>query len=369
VSDRIRVVYRLAVPSAEAASLAEAIAYEQTVELPAAQVPDDLAARVVARVEGLAADGAAQLATLSYDADLAAGQLGQLLNLLYGNASFYPGVRVVEVAWPDSVLAAFAGPRLGIDGVRRLTGVSGRPLLATALKPVGSSVEDLAAMAGAFARGGGDLLKDDQNLVGATFDGFATRVDACADAVDAANQAGGHCVYWPHVSASAGDFERRLDHVVARGLTGVLCCPLVHGFDRVRALLAERDLGFLAHPALAGAFTTPPDHGIAPEVLLGTLFRLAGADISVFPNHGGRFAFSRGDCGRLRDALRAPLGRLAPALPAPAGGMRFDSLPAMAADYGSDAVFLVGGALQGHAGSLEEGTHAFAARIRDLAGH
>lgn len=367
MSDRIRVVYRLAVAESDAGALATAIAYEQTVELPPAQIPAELAARVVGAVEGIEPVDGACRATLSYPAELAAGQLGQLVNLVYGNASFYPGVRVVGVELPASVVASFAGPRLGIDGVRALTGVHGRPLLATALKPVGSPVEELAALAGAFARGGGDLLKDDQNLVGADFAEFAARVDACADAVDAANQAGAGCTYWPHVSAAAGDLERRLDHVVARGLTGVLCCPLVHGLDRVRALLADRDLGLMAHPALAGAFTSPSDHGMAAEVLLGTLFRLAGADISVFPNHGGRFTFSRDTCGRLTDALRAPVPGLRSALPAPAGGMQFDSLPAMAADYGHDAVFLVGGALQSHAGSLEEGTRAFATRIRELA--
>jgi len=248
-----------------------------------------------------------------------------------------------------------------------LTRATGRPLLATALKPTGSSIERLAAMAGAFARGGGDLLKDDQNLVDADFADFSARVDACARAVAEANeQTGNSCVYWPHVSAAAGELERRLEWVAARGLSGVLLCPLVHGLDWSRELLAQVGLGFMAHPALAGTFTTRDDHGISAQVLLGTLFRLAGADISVFPNFGGRFAFRREDCLGLRTALAGRLGGLAPAFPAPAGGMRYSNLESMAADYGRDAVFLVGGALQAHDTSLEQGTRSFQVRIGEL---
>ena len=100
--------------------------------------------------------------------------------------SLYPGVELADFTLPASVLAAFAGPRFGVDGLRRLTGVHGRPLLATALKPRGLPVSEYARMAGAFAAGGGDLVKDDQNLV-TDFDGFRDRVFRCRDAVGNAN--------------------------------------------------------------------------------------------------------------------------------------------------------------------------------------
>jgi ribulose-bisphosphate carboxylase large chain len=102
------------------------------------------------------------------------------------------------------------------------------------------------------------------------------------------------------------------------------------------------------------------DHG----VLLGTLFRLMGADISIFPNVGGRFAYSADDCARIRDSLRAPLGGLRQAWPCPAGGMRMNNIENMAADYGADAVFLVGGALLGHSCRLQSSTSQFLDEIR-----
>jgi ribulose-bisphosphate carboxylase large chain len=46
----------------------------------------------------------------------------------------------------------------------------------------------------------------------------------------------------------------------------------------------------LAHPSFAGNPNIPPD------ILLGKLFRLFGADAVIFPNYGGRFSYSPEVC-------------------------------------------------------------------------
>src|SRR3989442_11321806 len=76
----------------------------------------------------------------------------------------------------------------------------------------------------------------------------------------------------------------------------------------------------MAHPSLAGAFFHA-DHGIAPEVLLGDIFRVAGSDAVIYPNVGGRFTFSEATCASINDRLRRPLGEVRPAFPVPAGGL------------------------------------------------
>lgn len=369
-SERIAAVYEVPAAPDEVAELARRIAYEQTVELPRALVTDPaVRERVLGRVEavrplpppggGVRAGGEVHLVTVGYSAELANGQLPQLLNLLYGNVSLYPGIRLVDVSLPASVLAAFEGPRFGIEGLRRLTGVHGRPLLATALKPRGLPTAEYARMAGEFARGGGDLVKDDQNLV-ADFDEFRDRVLRCRDAVEEANvRTGRRCLYFPLICAPLESIDLHLALVRAAGLRGVLLCPGVLGPDTARALAARHDLVFMAHPSLAGALARGIDHAL----VFGTLLRLAGVDVSVFPDARGRFSFEGGTCGAIRDRLAAPLGALRPAWPCPAGGLGFDGIEAACADYGEDAVLLVGGALLGHAPRLEDGTRAFAERI------
>lgn len=364
---RIAVSYRLFGSKAEAHAMARQIAFEQTVELPEDQVPDDIRRTVVGRVEEVSKYPALRdghRATISYAARHAGGHLSQLLNLLFGNVSIYPRVRLIDVAFPPQFLQGFRGPRFGIDGLRALTGVYGRPLLATALKPRGAAIETLAEIARDFALGGGDIVKDDQNLAD-DFETFKRRVEACARAVEDANaKTGRRCLYFPHLSAPAGELDRFLDYVTELGLHGVLICPMIVGLDATRDIASRYPLVLMAHPALTGSYTHGHEQGIDHGLLLGTLFRMAGADISIFPNFGGRFSYSREECLDISARLRTPLGALSPAWPSPGGGMTIDRLEAMGEDYGADTVFLVGGALFGQHRELEQGTRAYLDAIR-----
>lgn len=361
--------YRIQADADAAPQLAHFIAHEQTVELPPAYVARFPALRelpgTVLDIQP-EADGQSQRVRIAFPAHLAAAQLGQLLNLLYGNISMMPGIRLVDVELPDELLRHFAGPQFGLDGVRELTGVYDRPLLATAIKPRGLPIADLARVVSDFALGGGDIIKDDQNLVDVDFESFKARVDACADAVERANaQTGRRCLYLPHLASRAGELDRHAQFVRQRGLAGVLVCPLVMGIDTARNLCAEHGLLLMAHPALTGAYTNGHQEGIAHHVMLGTLFRLAGADISIFPAPGGRFANSQEQCQTIVQALSTPLGNIAPALPSPAGGMGYEHLGKLATDYGADAVLLLGGSLLGHSDDLRGSTQAYLERIRE----
>ncbi len=367
--EQIRAIYRIAGEPREAAAIARAIAYEQTVELPPDFIGNPVIDEaVVGTVEAVEPDpelAGASRATVGYASMLASGQLPQLLNLLYGNVSIYSGVRLLDVQLPGAFLNRFSGPRFGVDGLRRMLGVHDRPLLATALKPRGTSVDDLARMAREFAFGGGDIVKDDQNLVDGDFEAFKRRTEACQRAVTDANaKTGRRCLYLPHVAAPAGELERYFEYVHWLGARGVLACPMIMGLDTARTFACEYGLLLMAHPALTGSYTNSDSTGIEHGVLLGTLFRLIGADISVFPNVGGRFGYRAGDCASIRERLRAPLGNLRAAWPCPAGGMHLKNLDAMAADYGADAVFLIGGALLGHGESLRASTSTFLDAIR-----
>lgn len=93
--------------------------------------------------------------------------------------------------------------------------------------------------------------------------------------------------------------------------------------------------------------------------LFGHLHRLAGADIVVFPNHGGRFSFSPTDCESIAAATGDALGDLAPIFPAPAGGMSVDRVPEMVRFYGPDVVLLIGGDLHRRSSDLVANCRAF----------
>ncbi len=363
--------YRLTCAADEVERLSRDIALEQTVEVPESLIQcDRLRDAVVGRVASMVAvEGSANQfdVRIEYPADLAASGLGSLLNLVYGNISLKRCTRLRDVSLPASLLSGYRGPKLGVAGLRRLLGVFGRPLLATALKPRGSTPEQLAARANEFAAGGGDLVKDDHNLVDVHFDDFRRRVELCQQAVIAGSrQSGRPCLYFPNLAAPAGQLERQAEFLVKLGVRGVLISPMIVGLDQVRYLAGKYPLAFLAHPTFAGAYFHDPSHGIEPGLLLGTLFRLAGCDGTIYPNLGGRFSFTSDDCQQIAARALAPLGDLRPAWPAPAGGMSFDNIPRMASEHGADAIFLIGGALLGDSSDLRTSTARFLSQIEGL---
>ncbi|WP_433363466.1 RuBisCO large subunit C-terminal-like domain-containing protein [Actinoplanes sp. CA-142083] len=318
---------------------AEEVAVEQSHELPTELAPANAIRDSLAHVRSVTERaGQPALVTVDYPAELAGGQLGQLLVLLIGNVSLQDGVRLVDVDLPASLTASLPGPRLGVAGIRALVGEPSGPLLATALKPVGMTVTQLADLASDVAAGGLHVVKEDQGLANQPWAPFAERVPRLAEAV---RRASDRAVYLPVVDGSA----EQIDFAMRAGAHGVLVMPGIAGFG---ALARAADGGgiVLAHPSFLGGFTAAASHGMAPDVLFGTLLRIAGADASIFPSWGGRFSFTRAECIAVADACRRPLHGLAPTLPTPGGGMSIDRAPEMLDAYGPDTLFLVGGDLR-----------------------
>jgi ribulose-bisphosphate carboxylase large chain len=355
--ERIVATYRLQVPPQDAAARARALAQEQSIEMPARAVRDRrVLDHVLAQVLDVQrqVDGAS-LATLALAAETVGADAGQLMNMLFGNSSLLPDVALVDLELPPGLTRAFGGPNAGIEGIRRLAGAFGRPLTCTALKPIGSSPAQMAELAATWAAAGIDVIKDDHGWADQAAAAFEVRVAACQRAVEAANAANGtRALYAPSLFGSARQMLRSVQYARGLGVRIVLVAPMVCGVSTLAELKREfPDVALLAHPALAGCSR------IAPPVLLGTLFRLFGADAVIFPNHGGRFAYPPETCAAIARRCVAPLHGLRAALPVPAGGMRLERVPELKREYGADAMLLIGGALLEAQGRMAERSRAF----------
>ncbi|MFQ5630545.1 MAG: RuBisCO large subunit C-terminal-like domain-containing protein, partial [bacterium] len=365
----IAATYQIRCAPEQIAAISRDICLEQTVEVPEHLVRSrEIRDNIVAKVHEIRQAAAASENTFSveihYPVKLASAQLPQLLNLVYGNISLKRNIRLVDLDLPKNLLKHFSGPNFGVDGIRKLLEVYGRPLIATALKPRGAPVDALVRMAYDFALGGGDIVKDDHNLANTTLYGFVERVERCNAAVQKANaETGGKCLYIPNLTAPFEHVEFLLETILHLGIRGVMVAPLTLGLDTVRYLVQQHNLFIIAHPTLTGAFLNDTYHGIAPGLLLGKLFRLIGADVSIFPNAGGRFAMTKDDCREIAQQLLAPMPGIAKALPAPAGGMHFEDIPEMVDFYGHDAIFLIGGALLSNSEDLCKSTETLVAKI------
>jgi ribulose-bisphosphate carboxylase large chain len=368
--DRFVATYDLAGPADAARGRAEAIAVEQTIEFPADLIADDdIRGHLIGRIESLEQTGPASVRVrISYAVETAGGELPQLLNVIFGNCSLLPGVRLVGLELPSGLTGLLPGPRFGTAGLRDLLHVPGRPFLATALKPMGLSSTALAGIARTLARGGVDLIKDDHSLANQPFAPYADRVRACADAVRAANaETGGHSIYMPALNGPADEIVARAHLAKDAGAGGLLVLPGLTGLDVIRWLASSDEIGLpiMAHPAFMGSLVINADAGIEHGLLFGTLFRLAGADLCVFPSYGGRFSFSREACRSIADACRAPLGGRTAIVPAPGGGMTVDRVGELLAFYGPDTALLVGGDL--HRGDLLANVQRMRAAVEERA--
>ncbi|KXX64417.1 RuBisCO large subunit C-terminal-like domain-containing protein [Marichromatium gracile] len=362
--ERLTATYHLRASAAEAEARARAICVEQTVEFPPELIAEAaIHDQVIGEVRALRplAPGRFEL-VVAYPVEAAGGELTQLINLLFGNISIQPGVRLVDLELPPGLAAGYRGPRFGREGLRACCGDPARPLLCTALKPMGRSPAELAELAYRLACGGIDLIKDDHGLTDQSFCRFEPRVRLCAEAVARANrECGGHTRYLPNVTAPAGELRARAQLARAAGAGGLLVCPGLVGFDAMRALADDDTLGLpiLAHPAFQGAHCANPDGGLAHGVLYGLFNRLAGADATIFPSWGGRFAYTAEECRALVAGASRPFAGLRPILPVPAGGMRLDRVGELLEFYGRDAILLIGGDL--HRGDLSANCARFVA--------
>ena len=198
------------------------------------------------------------------------------------------------------------------------------PLTCSALKPQGLTPAQYAALARTFARARIDVIKDDHGLADQAIAPFAARVREVQRAVDAVNhEIGGRTAYAPSLGGDYEHMRKQVAYARECGVRMLLIAPMVTGVAALAALAREARMPIIAHPALAGAMR------IAPPLLLGRLFRLFGADATIFPNAGGRFSYTRDICAGIADAARAPWHRLAPLLPVPAGGMSVERVPEM----------------------------------------
>ena len=366
--ERFSVLYSLGGDEKTAYERARDICLEQTVEIPETLVPDGMIRdHVLGRIESFEAwPEGGYSARISYAVEVAGTGLTQLLNVFFGNISIKVGIRAERLDLPETMLRSFRGPRFGRQGLRERLAAPARPLLCTALKPLGLSPEGLAELAHQFALGGIDIIKDDHGLADQGFAAFRDRVRMCGEAVARANrQTGGRAIYVPNVTAAFDEIHAKAHFAKEHGAGGLLVAPGLTGLDAMRCLADDDSLALpiLAHPAFQGTYVLHPSSGMSHQLLFGQLPRLAGADATIYPNFGGRFGFTRDECLSIVRGTEMDMGLLKPIFPTPGGGMGLDRVPEMLDAYGRHVVFLIGGGLMTAGSDLVENCRRFHALI------
>ena len=364
-----QLVVHYSVHNQDAHEAAEALRVEQSIEFPRELAPEWIQNEVVGQVLSITGqDESRSEVSIGYSLGSIGGEIPQLLNVLWGNASMLRGIKVRGVEYPEELLATFRGPRFGIDGLREMFSAPKRPLASTALKPMGMSSRELADMAYTIARAGFDTIKDDHSLANQPWSLWRERVGMVAEAVARANKETGRtCVYAPSLNLPSDQILESAREAVKLGATSLLLLPGISGWDTVRAIAEDDSISvpIMAHPSFVGSLVNAEDHGLTHAIVFSDFARIAGADITIFPNFGGRFGFSQQECLSITQAARGPLGSLKPMWISPAGGMTPEKIPSMIDIYGKDTACLIGGAL--HRGDLFSNSSAMVEALEKLA--
>jgi len=360
----ILAVYRVRSDARSIEDRARAIAVEQSVEMPVSAIDDQFVlSEIVGRVQTIEEIQvglfevriALSLASVGRDA-------GQLMNVLFGNTSLHEDVILHDIELSSELVDLFQGPRHGLDGLRSRVGAGHRALTCSTLKPQGLTPVRLAELAGRFALGGIDYIKDDHSLADQPYAPFAHRVEAVTAALKKSRPAGQASTHY--VPSLSGDLDCMRDQLAIAanaGIDTVLIAPVLAGYSNFHRLVKENpSFAFVAHPTMAGAAR------VAPPLLFGKLLRVFGADAVVFPNYGGRFGYSVETCKELAStALKDDWG-LRACVPVPAGGMTPQRVPELLDFYGKSVMLLIGGGLLVARDRLVQETAAFVTAVREF---
>lgn len=344
----------------EAEQIAHHIRTEQSVEMPLPSVPKsaehsiaELISVKPSKVEDLWA------VKISFPTSIIDGDITQLMNVLFGNISLLPGIKIVDA--DDHLFSSFnQGPAFGIDGIRTILGKKKEAMSCTALKPIGLTESELAERAFSFSKAGIDIIKDDHGLTNQSEATFKRRVKACVEAIRKGElHSGKKTLYFPNITSNPIDIEQKFREAIDLGADGVLLSPQLTGLEALSSLAKLQLVPIMAHPAFSGSYVIHETHGFTPEFYYGKLWRALGADCIIYPNAGGRFGYSVDTCLALNHQLRTDFCSFKPSLPSPAGGINLDSIPGLLNRYGNDISYLVGGSLYNHKDGIEMATVEF----------
>ncbi len=280
-------------------------------------------------------------------------QFPMMLTTLLGNdVSTATQLKLVDLTLSPSFAAGFGGPKFGIAGLRERLGISRRPILLNMIKPcTGFGPEAGAEFFAQSARGGVDIVKDDELLGNTSFSAMLERVRAYGRAREQVYQETGHrAAYCPNITDRPDRMAENARRAQELGADLVMINSVAAGLSAIQEIAedARVELPILAHYAGAGTMVENPRAGIASPLLLGKLTRLAGADAALFGSVYSSYPLLREKYLRTAHLQTMPLYNIKPSLPAVGGGIHPATAVRIVQDIGCDVLLAVGGAIQGH---------------------
>ena len=189
------------------------------------------------------------------------------------------GLRLLDVSFPPEFLSRYGGPGFGVEGTRRLAGVSDRPLIGTIIKPsVGLSAGATAEQVDQLCAGGIDFIKDDELQADGPHCPFDDRVRAVMPMIERhADRLGRKPMFAFNVTGDPDRMRHRHDSALEAGATCIMVSLNSVGVSGFLDIARHSQLPVHAHRNGWGYLSRHPMLGFS-FVAWSRFWRLAGAD-------------------------------------------------------------------------------------------
>ncbi len=305
--------------------------------------------------------------TLSWPLHNFGPSLPNLLAAIAGNLwelAPFSGMRLLDLRLPPEFIERYRGPQFGIAGTRALTGVNGRPLIGTIIKPsVGLSPAATAERVAQIAAAGIDFVKDDELQADGPHCPFEDRLRAVMRVLNAhADRTGKRVMYAVNITGEIDEMLRRHEQVVAERNTCVMVSLNSIGLPALAALRAHCQVAIHGHRNGWGLLGRSPAIGMS-FIAWQKLWRLAGIDHVHVNGLGNKFCESdESVIASARECLTpmfAAPQRGCEIMPVFSSGQSALQAPATYRALGSiDLIHACGGGIMGHPGGIAAGVRS-----------
>jgi 2,3-diketo-5-methylthiopentyl-1-phosphate enolase len=285
--------------------------------------------------------------------------LPMMLLAIAGNCFAYSkNIMLTDLFVGKNLLKHFKGPKFGVEGIRELTGVQGRPLSLHIIKPkMGMTPEQTANQVGQTLEGGADMCKDDEMCADVFNCSTEDRLKAVMEVIKAhEDKTGKKMIYLCSITDEPAKMMDKAKRAIDMGANGLLVAYSA-GLPALRQLTSDPDINV---PVMLHA-----SHMIAmmKQVawpVLAKLCRLCGADMMLTPTMWSSIPMVSMEEG-LRTSFQklAPWHHIKPTFPMPCAGVYPGVAEVIMGEYGTDIVIPAGGGMLGHPDGYTAGAQAW----------
>lgn len=304
--------------------------------------------------------------TIGYPVEAVGNDLSTLTTVALGGVwsiRGMSGLRIIDMQLPSSFEGIYPGPQFGTEGTRRLTGVHGRPVIGTIVKPaLGLLAEETAALVGELVSAGVDFIKDDEKLTSPPYSQLEARVKAIMPFIKNHEQATGKKVMYAFgiSDVDPDQMMRKHDLVVSEGGNAAVVNIQSIGQGAFLFLRKRSQIALHAHRNGWDLLTRHPGIGFEFSVYQ-QIWRLLGVD--QFQINGIRAKYWESDESFIRSFsdLRKPIFSDADmAMPVVCSGQWGGQAPETYAQTGKtiDLLYLCGGGVVSHPNGPGAGVRA-----------